>query len=360
MSRPSLEFQQEQERLLESTNSLKARFEQSSTKLRLAQNPVEFAKLEAEESGIDFEDAENRDPGVISTNLAAQTQFLRKLKYQYLEQNAKDRYVKSIVSDIDDAPIVTAEDVKELNAANEDKKARLKAAKTSLAEMHHNIRTLTPLVQEDYDKTKAAIDKVTSLAQKIIDARLALTRLRQTHPHPRLTIAAADQKLADQVEEMQELSDQVEAVRRNVQSSKDELKNGNVDLESLRAERAEIEKLVKNANVGEDDPRIAPLYDWFTASLALHRTMQGLHSSSCPSQNELHLTYSLSPTPPTNNDNLLTMKLVFLPGTRHLAAVDVSGSGVDRADFEELIDSYLQTNDVHGLIGAVLARARRS
>lgn len=187
---------------------------------------------------------------------------MRKLKFQYLEQNAKDRYVKSIVSDIDDAPIVTAEDVKELNASNEEKKAKLKEAKTALAEMHHNIRTLTPLVQEDYDKTKAAIDKATLLAQKIIDARLALTRLRQTHPHPRLTIAAADQKLAEQVTEMQELSDKVEAVRKQVQTAKEELKTGNVELENIRAERAEAEKLAKNANVGEDDPRIAPLYDW--------------------------------------------------------------------------------------------------
>ncbi|KXN84640.1 hypothetical protein AN958_12240 [Leucoagaricus sp. SymC.cos] len=351
MSRPSLEFQQEQERLLESTNALKTLFEQTSVKLRLAQNQEDFAKLDSEESGIDSEDTENRDPAIISANLVAQTQFLRKLKYQYLEQNAKDRYVKSIVSDIDDAPIVTAEDVKELSASNEEKKAKLKAAKTTLAEIHNNVRTLTPLVQEDYDKTKAAIDKATTLAQKIIDARLALTRLRQTHPHPRLTIAAADQKLADQVTEMQELSDQVEIVRKKVQSAKDELKIGNVELESVRAERADAEKLVKNANVGEDDPRIAPLYEWFTASLSLHRSMQDLHESICVSQNELHLTYKLTPS------HFLTMKLVFLPGTRQIATVDISGAD---GDFGELVDSYLQTNDVHGLIGAVLARARRS
>jgi chromosome segregation ATPase len=195
---------------------------------------------------------------------------LRKLKYQYLEQNAKDRYVKSIVSDIDDAPIVATEDLKELHATNEDNKAKLKAAKTSLAEVHKNIQTLTPLVLEDYDKTKAAIDKATALAQKIIDARLALTRLRQTHPHPRLTIAAADKKLADQVEEMQELSDLVEVTRKKVQSEKEALKTGNVELENMRGERAEAEKLVKNANTtsNENDPRIAPLYDWYTIVLS--------------------------------------------------------------------------------------------
>jgi hypothetical protein len=52
------------------------------------------------------------------------------------------------------------------------------------------------------------------------------------------------------------------------------------------------------------------------------------------------------------------MKLVFLPGTRQLATVDINDDV--EGDYGELIDAYLQTNDVHGLIGAVLARARRS
>lgn len=73
MSRPSLEFRQEQERLLETTNALKTHFELSSSKLRLVQNSIELRKLDSEESGLDFEDTENRDPAVIAANLVAQT-----------------------------------------------------------------------------------------------------------------------------------------------------------------------------------------------------------------------------------------------------------------------------------------------
>ena len=102
------------------------------------------------------------------------------------------------------------------------------------------------------------------------------------------------------------------------------------------------------------------LFSRFIASLAFHRTMQGLSSSSCPSQNELHLTYNLSPTIQPTKENFLTIKLVFLPDTRQLATVDLSGPAIEGSDFRELIDTYLQSNDVHGLISAVLARARRS
>ena len=85
---------------------------------------------------------------IIPTHNILTKSYLRKLKFQYLEQNAKDRYVKSIVSDIDDAPIVTADDNDELLSTNAAKKEKLKIAKAKLAEIHQDIRTLSPLVAQ--------------------------------------------------------------------------------------------------------------------------------------------------------------------------------------------------------------------
>ena len=73
---------------------------------------------------------------------------MRKLKFAYLEQNAKDKYVKTIVSDIDDAPIVTADDNKALFASNEEAKQRLKAAKESLHHTQKSIKELAPAVEQ--------------------------------------------------------------------------------------------------------------------------------------------------------------------------------------------------------------------
>lgn len=109
---------------------------------------------------------------------------------------------------------------------------------------------------------KAATDHASLLAQKIIDARLALTRLRQTHPQPRLTVALADQKLIDQVTEMQNLGDEIQEQSKKVQSVKERVKGGGLEVESLRVERAELEKTVKLSKVDEDDGRLVPLYDW--------------------------------------------------------------------------------------------------
>jgi hypothetical protein len=109
---------------------------------------------------------------------------------------------------------------------------------------------------------KEAADQGTILAQKIIDARLALTRLRKTHPHPRLTVPLADQKLIDQVTDMQTLSDELQSNNKEIQAVKGKLKAGSLEVETLRVERAEAEKTVKASRVDEDDARLVPLYDW--------------------------------------------------------------------------------------------------
>lgn len=107
------------------------------------------------------------------------------------------------------------------------------------------------------------------LAQKIIDTRLALSRLRQTHPQPRLTIPLAEQMLVDQVTEMQDLSDVAQAAQKKAHAVKERAKGGALEVEPLRLERAELEKAVKISRVDEDDGRLVPLYDWYVSTSRL-------------------------------------------------------------------------------------------
>jgi hypothetical protein len=71
--------------------------------------------------------------------------FMHRLKFQYLENNAKDKYVKTIVND--EAPMITADTNDALQASNLVKKANLKAAKSRLAQRHTDIRNLAPCVE---------------------------------------------------------------------------------------------------------------------------------------------------------------------------------------------------------------------
>ncbi|KAF6748117.1 hypothetical protein DFP72DRAFT_917577 [Ephemerocybe angulata] len=344
----------EQDKFLDAAAKLRAQYEGAN--LQLDKHMQEFStyKYDADEYG-EGEEIQAKDPAIVASDVATQITFLRKLKFQYLEQNAKDKYVKSIVSDIDDAPIVTAEDNKALATANEEKKAKLKVAKEGLAEVQHNIRTLSPMVEQDYIKVKQATERATILAQKILDARLALTRLRQTNPHPRLTIPMADQKLVDQVEEMQTLSDEVELVKKKTKAVKDQVKNGALEIEKLRIKHADSERAVQALQLEEDDNRLVPLYDWYTASLSLHRSLLGLEESHSVSDNELKLVYAIGESSPATT---VSISLIFVPDTRDLAGVETTGFDTLGVDTAELVESHLQMNDVAGLVALLLSRAR--
>ncbi|THH29862.1 hypothetical protein EUX98_g4336 [Antrodiella citrinella] len=293
------------------------------------------------------------DPKNVSLDVASQLAFFAKLKFQYLEQKAKDQYIKIIVSD--DAPDINAQDNEKLWHSNELKKAELKQAKSKLAETYNNIQTLAPLVEQDYNKAKELTSKAATLAQQVLDAKLQLIRLRQLHPPPRLTIPAATAQLDAQVADMQKLDDTLQELNENIDHVKVKVKDGARDVERLRVERADVEKQAKVAQTEVEDGRVVGLYDWFTASLALHQELFSLEAFTAPSENELKLVYSLKPPSPTQTNRRLAVTLLFVPNTRRLADAQVEGMETDVGD---VVAAHVQANDGSGLIAALLARSR--
>ncbi|KAA1472400.1 hypothetical protein DENSPDRAFT_821193 [Dentipellis sp. KUC8613] len=307
--------------------------------------------------------ASKRPPSAIAADVADQMSFLRKLKFQYLEQNAKDKYVKTIVND--EAPAITADDNNDLRLSNQRKKETLKAAKLRLAEKYDDIRRLAPLVEHDYNKARDLTNETVTLTQSILDARLAIKRLRQAHPHPRLTIPAAEDKLALQVTDMQMLEDELQHANDQVTKVKERVREGAKEVERLRIEKAEVEKEVSAIQVRDEaeDGRVIGLNDWYvyTAQLALHRTWLSIHSSRSVSENEIRLTYLFrTQVSATQKGGLrkVTIVLLFLPNTSQLA--DARIEGVDELDLRAVVMAYAQANDAPGMISSILTHVRRS
>ncbi|RPD64118.1 hypothetical protein L227DRAFT_571695 [Lentinus tigrinus ALCF2SS1-6] len=339
---------------LDAARALQTKLE--SAKLNIVEDQNRFDTLQstlAKDPGLVSEGvAGTTDPAIVAAEVASQISFLRNLKFQYLEQKAKDQYVKTIVSD--EAPNINADDNELLRIDNEKKKEILSAAKARLAEKYSDVRTLAPLVEQDYNKARTLSQEAAALASKILDARLTLTRLRQAHPHPRLTIPAANAQLDSQIVEMQQLDDELQQVNTQVDTVKERVKAGAVEVERLRVERAELEKQVNAGQKEVQDGRVVGLYDWYTVALSLHRTMLDLETAHSESENELHLTYAVTPVGSTERRQIF-IKLLFLPNSRMLGEVQVEGLS---EDVEDVVGAHLQANDVPGLIAAVLARAR--
>jgi len=117
-------------------------------------------------------------------------------------------------------------------------------------------------VNADYVKAKGLTAEAVALSQSILDARLTIMRLRGIHPSPPLTIPVAEETLSSQVTDMQMLEDELQSINEKIVRVKENIKEGTVQMDHLRSEKAELEKRVLVHDIEADDGRAAKLCDW--------------------------------------------------------------------------------------------------
>lgn len=124
----------------------------------------------------------------------------------------------------------------------------------------------------DYHKARALTAEATTLSQQILDARLALSRLRSAHPPPRLTIPGALAALDAQVAQMQEADERVQDVGARVGKVKERVGERAREVERLRVRRTEVEKEVRERGgaVEVDDGVAGALYDWWVLTFVVN------------------------------------------------------------------------------------------
>lgn len=63
--------------------------------------------------------------------------------------------------------------------------------------------------------------------------------------------------------EMQTLEDKLQNLNEDIDGVKEKVKSGAREVERLRVERGEVEKMVKQNKSEEEDARVIQLYDWY-------------------------------------------------------------------------------------------------
>ena len=70
--------------------------------------------------------------------------------------------------------------------------------------------------------------------------------------------------LEEQIVTMQNLDDEMQDLNKRVSTAKEKLRGAKEEMELVRTERAEAEKAaaLSTEQLGDDDTRLLPLYDW--------------------------------------------------------------------------------------------------
>jgi len=212
----------------------------------------------------------------------------------------------------------------------------------------------------EHDRAAALTSEFESFTAQILDARLSLSRLRTAHPPgQRMSVTTANATLEQQTDQMTALDAALSDTSARVEDVKCQVQECAKEVERLKVDRAAKEAEVGQMRVYEEDERVMGLYDWYSASLALHRSLFSLHEPKLLAENELALTYNIEQRR-KRKPCTITVTLLFHPNTRRIADATISSSDtlVSEMDFADLVGSHVQSNDVLGLIRAIMARVR--
>ncbi|PAV14732.1 hypothetical protein PNOK_0981000 [Pyrrhoderma noxium] len=332
---------------IEKANAIISAFGKAPLAITRAQGDFENKLSELSDNDPGTSITPRQIPAHIATEVEAQLSFLRKLKFNYLEQSAKDKYIKTIVDD--EAEIITVDDNEALRRGNEEKKARLKEAKDSLAMRNDQVHELALDVEQKYKAAERLRDEISRLSSEILDSRLAISRLRTTYPpDSRLSVASANSKLEEQTEQMAAYDVQVSENATRTERMKEQVQDAMREVERLRVERSAKEEEARQTRGEEEDERVGALYEWYTALIAMHRSLFSLTSTKLVAENELELSYEV-PVATSRNPRPVpfTLTLLFQPNTRVLADAAVSSPSplISNLDLDDVIGINVQAND---------------
>ncbi|XAO24064.1 hypothetical protein I312_102854 [Cryptococcus bacillisporus CA1280] len=289
------------------------------------------------------------NPILVREEMKAQKDYFRKLKFTYLEQDAKRHFLASITGD--EPQRVEPGENEERELINAEKKERLKAAKADIEDMRTTSVQLAEENAKKHDEMSQQLVEAQTLQKQIRDMELELARIKATHPpENRMTVNQANDTLDAQIVEIQQLTDEREATQAQIDQTSEIVARIAKELQRLSRDREREEARAREVREGREagDTKVDDICRWLTSSMSFYRSLLGIRSVRAVSETELHLEYDVPQGP-----IILVMKFDEL--TKRLADAALIGSDIDIA---EAVGIAAGSNDVPGLIADVLARLR--
>ncbi|KAL7422301.1 hypothetical protein Q5752_002947 [Cryptotrichosporon argae] len=300
------------------------------------------------------------DPGnpvAVRDEMEAQKDYFRRLKFTYLEQEAKRNFLYAITGD--EPPSVSQGENEALEASNADKKAALKTAKEAIAadvDAAFALARTNAVAQEELGKKVA---EVAAAQKEIREMELELARIKAAHPpEDRLTTDRANEVLEQQTAEIERLTEASGVQGARVDALRDDVGRTHKENGRLAREREREEARAREVREGREagDTRVDELCGWYTSSIAFYRSLLGIKDVRAVSDAELHLTYAAGAAGSGAGADAgdVELALVFDAGRRFENAWLI---GTD-ANVDEAVSTAVANNDVPGLVADVLVRLR--
>ncbi|KAK5950464.1 hypothetical protein OHC33_008407 [Knufia fluminis] len=196
-------------------------------------------------------------PLTLSADLQHYRHLFSKLRFSYLEQVTKEKYIRSVAGE---PPILATS---EENAALEDRlavmKSELKAKKLGVEALVQEMEDLAREIAEKYDGVNASValletlpGEVESLESEVEELRRQLAEKegeveRSEDPRMNLSLEETDRLLQEQRRKNEDLARQISEVEKEMPGKVRDCEKAERELEEIEKRRNEITKLVRDA-----------------------------------------------------------------------------------------------------------------
>lgn len=196
------------------------------------------------------------DPRTLTSDLQHYRDLFSKLRFSYLEQVTKEKYLRSIVGDV---PLPTAQDNATLEEALVGMKASLQQKKRDVEALVTEIEQLARDVAQRYDSVQLDVKTMEVLPEEIDRLESEVAELRQAadergavqsdHNNPRMELGLeeTERMIEEGKRRNEELQRELEALEREVALEEAEKERSEKEVADLGQQRNEVTRMAREA-----------------------------------------------------------------------------------------------------------------
>ncbi|KAJ6443950.1 60s ribosomal protein l37 protein [Purpureocillium lavendulum] len=230
------------EEVLEEVRSLQPRDEFSIIRLRAAiASSAQQDEQDARQRGSDVSNAplDGPTPASLQADLAHYKELFAKLRFSYVEQVTKEKFIRAIVGD--PPQIVTMQENLDLERETGEAKAQLKSSKLEVEEMVEELGRIGRELSAKYECVYTETARLEELPERIRELEAQVEELRAAHdmsgaaPGQNLPLAKTLGLVAKRKAEQQELARELEALQSKAPRKRKEADRLRAELQPLEA-----------------------------------------------------------------------------------------------------------------------------
>ncbi|PWZ00765.1 hypothetical protein BCV70DRAFT_231569 [Testicularia cyperi] len=239
--------------------------------------------------------------------------YFKKLKFIYLEQETKMRFMADIQDDIEsgkEATVYSSAEVAERERVAKTLKTQLAEAKMVVRGLRQEVDAAADELFEPWRDVERDTREAETLVKEIADMELELAKIRaQNHGKGGnvaaiagrdgpLTTSEAEEYCDKQIEEMTRLESATAQVKRDMEATKKDIVSSLRAVDRINAERSIAEKYANEAKQGMGvdggrDLETERLCASHAATIQLLRSLLGIDEIEAVGANEIRITYKL-------------------------------------------------------------------